>query len=170
MPLLYSFFMPWVGAIQHRSSTKRVKLCSLINGCTHQNMKTSQKHFKNWAGFLRNKPSRNAFQSSQFLESAFGGGYGGNPDEFRLTTFKASSSNNLRELPPSRRGLELHVRRASYQAGAMLYPKSQHQNFLNLVGQLLMVSPIFFGQQMVQKRVLLMKSQKPASAKFHHQA
>ena len=53
----------------------------------------------------------------QFLESAFGGGYGGNLDEFRLTTFKASSSNNLRELLPSRRGLELHVRRASYQAG-----------------------------------------------------
>ena len=112
----------------------------------------------------------------QFLESAFGGGYGGNLDEFRLTTFKASSSNNLRELPPSRRGLELHVRRASFLhirlvgSGAMLYPKSQHQNFLNLVEQLLMVSPIFFGQQMVQKRVLLMKSQKPASAKFHHQA
>ena len=29
----------------------------------------------------------------QFLESAFGGGYGGNLDEFRLTTFKASSKH-----------------------------------------------------------------------------
>ena len=53
----------------------------------------------------------------QFLESAFGGGYGGNLDEFRLITFKSSSSDNIRELPPSRSGLELHVRRASYQAG-----------------------------------------------------
>ena len=58
----------------------------------------------------------------------------------------------------------LHIRLVG--SGAMLYPKSQHQNFWNLVGQLSMVSPIFFGQQMVQKRVLLMKSQKPASAKF----
>ena len=53
----------------------------------------------------------------QFLESAFGGRYGGNLDEFRLKTLKSSCSNNLRELPLSRSGLELHVRRASYQAG-----------------------------------------------------
>ena len=41
----------------------------------------------------------------------------GNLDEFRLKTLKSSSSNNLRKLPPSRSGLELHVRRASNQAG-----------------------------------------------------
>ena len=54
-----------------------------------------------------------------FLESAFGRGYGGSLDEFRLKTFKSSSSNNLHDLPPSRSGLELHVRQASYQAGCV---------------------------------------------------
>lgn len=53
----------------------------------------------------------------EFLEVAYGGAYSGNLNEFRLKSFKASASNNLRELPPSRSGLELHVRRASYQAG-----------------------------------------------------
>ena len=158
----------------HRSSTKRVKLCSLIDGCTHQNMKTSQKHFKNLAGFLRNKPSRNAFQSSI---SSWKVHLAEVMEEILMNSDLQLSKHHLVIIFASCRHLEedwsfmcvgLHIRLVG--SGAMLYPKSQHQNFLNLVGQLLMVSPIFFGQQMVQKRVLLMKSQKPASAKFHHQA
>ena len=49
--------------------------------------------------------------------------YGGKDvslNKFRLSLFKASSINNLRELPPSENGLELHVRRSQYQAGHVL--------------------------------------------------
>ena len=38
-------------------------------------------------------------------------------DELRLQLFKISSNNNFRELPPSEEGLELHIRRSSYQSG-----------------------------------------------------
>ena len=38
-------------------------------------------------------------------------------DLFRLQLFKTSSNNNFRELPPSKEGLELHIRRCSYQSG-----------------------------------------------------
>ena len=38
-------------------------------------------------------------------------------DELRLQLFKTSSNNNFRELPPSEEGLELHIRRSSYQSG-----------------------------------------------------
>ena len=37
-------------------------------------------------------------------------------DELRLQLFKISSNNNFRELPPSEEGLELHIRRSSYQS------------------------------------------------------
>ena len=55
----------------------------------------------------------------QFIESAFGGDYDGNLDRFRLKSFRASASNNLRELPSSQSRLELRVRRASYQEGCV---------------------------------------------------
>ena len=38
-------------------------------------------------------------------------------NSYRFLLFKASSSNNLRDLPPSEDGLELHIRRSQYQAG-----------------------------------------------------
>ena len=36
---------------------------------------------------------------------------------FRLDLFKMGSSNNIREIPPSKRGLNLHIRRSAYQSG-----------------------------------------------------
>ena len=38
-------------------------------------------------------------------------------DELRLQLFKISSNNKFRELPPSGEGLEIHIRRSSYQSG-----------------------------------------------------
>ena len=38
-------------------------------------------------------------------------------DELRLQLFKISPNNNFRELPPSEEGLELRIRRSSYQSG-----------------------------------------------------
>ena len=45
----------------------------------------------------------------QFIESAFSGDYDGNLDEFRLQSFMALASNNLREIPSTQSGIELHV-------------------------------------------------------------
>ena len=54
----------------------------------------------------------------KFVSAAFGDTTNsGSLNEFRLKLFKASSSNNFRELPPSEEGLELHIRRSCYQSG-----------------------------------------------------
>ena len=54
----------------------------------------------------------------KFISTAFGDTTNsGSLNEFRLKLFKASSSNNFRELPPSEEGLELHIRRSCYQSG-----------------------------------------------------
>ena len=37
--------------------------------------------------------------------------------DLRIDTFKSLTDNDLRKLPPSRRALEQHTRRAFYQAG-----------------------------------------------------
>ena len=54
----------------------------------------------------------------KFVISAYGGKqleHGLN--DFRLQLFKKASSNNLRELPPSQQGLNLHIKRSIYQSG-----------------------------------------------------
>ena len=38
-------------------------------------------------------------------------------NEKRLSLFISSTSNNLRELPPCKNALELHIMRSAYQAG-----------------------------------------------------
>ena len=38
-------------------------------------------------------------------------------NETRLSLFISSTSNNLRELPPCKNALELHITRSAYQAG-----------------------------------------------------
>mgnify|MGYP006143727287 CR=1 FL=1 len=54
----------------------------------------------------------------QFIIAAYGGKQNyENLDKFRLDLFKTASSNNLREIPPSKQGLSLHIRRSAIQAG-----------------------------------------------------
>ena len=55
----------------------------------------------------------------QFVIEAYGGSKTDeNLDIFRLELFKSGSSNNISsEIPPSKRGLNLHIRRSTYQSG-----------------------------------------------------
>jgi hypothetical protein len=54
----------------------------------------------------------------QFIIAAYGGKQNyENLDKFRLDLFKTASSNNLRDIPPSKKGLSLHIRRSAFQAG-----------------------------------------------------
>ena len=54
----------------------------------------------------------------QFLVATYGETIANqNLDDFRLDLFNTASSNNIREIPPSRQGLNLHIRRSAYQSG-----------------------------------------------------
>ena len=54
----------------------------------------------------------------QFLVATYGETIANqNLDDLRLDLFNTASSNNIREIPPSRQGLNLHIRRSAYQSG-----------------------------------------------------
>ena len=107
-----------MSVIQHRSSTKKSKTLLFNKWMLSPKYEDLTEAFKKLSWLPLQETITECLPILyQFLETAFGVGYGGNLDEFRLKTFKSSSSNNLCKLPPSRSGQALHVRRASYQAG-----------------------------------------------------
>ena len=112
--------MPLPGVTPHRHSLVRLRRFGSISYSFIHATRRLLKHLKTLAGPHFNQLPKTTWQRSNYLltnNHCYGQTDISSVNKARFQIFTSSVSGNLRELPPSRSSLTLHVMRSPYQSG-----------------------------------------------------